>query len=116
ADIDYDGGGQRRALSIRTTSGRTIVGPDDGLLTLAADDIGIEAVHELSDPRWQLYEVSRTFHARDVFAPAAAHLAAGVEVSELGPAVDPTSLVRIDLPTPEVGRAQISATALVVDR
>src|ERR1051325_11266686 len=91
-------------------------GPDNGLLSLAADEIGIEAVHELSDPRFQLREVSRTFHARDIFAPAAAHLAAGVDVSELGPALDPGTLVRIDVPEPEVGRTQISATALVVDR
>ena len=116
AVVDPDVGGRRRAIAIRTRDGRTFVGPDNGLLTLAADDIGIEAVHELSDPRWQLRDVSRTFHARDVFAPAAAHLAAGVEVSELGPALDPASLVRIDLPETEVGRTQISATALVVDR
>ena len=60
--------------------------------------------------------MSRTFHARDIFAPAAAHLAAGVDVSELGPALDPASLARIDVPEPEVGRTQISAKALVVDR
>jgi S-adenosylmethionine hydrolase len=116
AVVDPDVGGHRRAVAIRTTDGRTFVGPDNGLLTLAADEIGIESVHELSDPRFQLHEVSRTFHARDIFAPAAAHLAAGVDVSELGPALDPASLARIDVPEPEVGRTQISAKALVVDR
>jgi S-adenosyl-L-methionine hydrolase (adenosine-forming) len=116
AVVDPDVGGHRRAVAIRTTDGRTFVGPDNGLLTLAADEIGIEAVHELSDPRFQLHEVSRTFHARDIFAPAAAHIAAGVDVSELGPALDPASLVRVDVPEPEVGRTQISAKALVVDR
>ena len=116
AVVDPDVGGHRRAVAIRTVDGRTFVGPDNGLLMLAADDIGIEAVHELADPRFRLHEVSRTFHARDIFAPAAAHLAAGVAVSELGPALDPASLVRVDVPEPEVGRTQISATALVVDR
>jgi hypothetical protein len=116
AVVDPDVGGHRRAVAIRTTDGRTFVGPDNGLLTLAADEIGIEAVHELSDPRFQMHEVSRTFHARDIFAPAAAHIAAGVDVSELGPALDPASLVRVDVPEPEVGRTQISAKALVVDR
>jgi S-adenosylmethionine hydrolase len=116
AVVDPDVGGHRRALAIRTIDGRTFVGPDNGLLTLAADAIGIESVHELAEPRFQLHQVSRTFHARDVFAPAAAHLAAGVEVSELGPRLDPASLVRIDLPEPEVGRTQISSKALIVDR
>ena len=116
AVVDPDVGGHRRAVAIRTADGRTFVGPDNGLLTLAADEIGIEAVHELSDPRYQLREVSRTFHARDIFAPAAAHLATGVDVSELGPVVDPSTLIRIDVPDPEVGRTQVSAKALVVDR
>jgi hypothetical protein len=116
AVVDPDVGGHRRAVAIRTIDGRTFVGPDNGLLTLAADQIGIEAVHEISDPRFQLHEVSRTFHARDIFAPAAAHLAAGVDVTQLGPALDPASLIRIDVPEPEVGRTQISAKALVVDR
>jgi len=60
--------------------------------------------------------VSHTFHARDVFAPAAAHLAAGTALEELGPPLDAASLVRISAPEPEVGRTQISATVLVVDR
>jgi S-adenosyl-L-methionine hydrolase (adenosine-forming) len=63
-----------------------------------------------------LPEVSPTFHARDVFAPVAAHLAAGVALEELGPAVDPATLVRIDIPKPEVGRSRVSATVVAVDR
>ena len=51
-----------------------------------------------------------------VFAPAAAHLANGTEISELGPVVDPDDLVRIDVPEPVVGRTQISTTVLVIDR
>ena len=116
AVVDPDVGGNRRAVAVRTSDGRTFVGPDNGLLTLAADDLGITAVHELADPRFRLSQVSRTFHARDIFAPAAAHLAAGVELSELGPPLQADSLVRIDVPEPEVGRTQVSATVMVVDR
>jgi S-adenosylmethionine hydrolase len=83
---------------------------------LAADDAGVDAAHELVEPRFRLTDVSRTFHARDIFAPAAAHLAAGVELAALGPAVDPADLVRIDVPEPVVGRTQISTTVLVIDR
>jgi len=116
AVVDPGVGSERRAVAVRTRDERVFVGPDNGLLMLAADAVGVEAAHELADPRFRLANVSHTFHARDVFAPAAAHLAAGVALSELGPAVEPRELVRLDLPRPELGRSQISAEVLVVDR
>jgi S-adenosylmethionine hydrolase len=116
AVVDPGVGSDRRAVAVRTRDGRTFVGPDNGLLMLAADDLGVESAHELADPRYRLPAVSNTFHARDIFAPAAAHLAAGVPLAELGPAVGPDRLVHIAVPEPEVGRAQISTTVLVVDR
>jgi S-adenosylmethionine hydrolase len=60
--------------------------------------------------------VSRTFHGRDIFAPAAAHLALGLDPAELGPAVDPAGLVRLEVQEPEVGESRIRATVLLVDR
>jgi len=116
AVVDPGVGGERRAVAVRTADGRTFVGPDNGLLLLAAEQFGIEAVQELVDERYRLPDVSRTFHARDVFAPAAAHLAAGVAIEELGPPLEPSQLVRVDIPDPQVGRSQISATVLAVDR
>jgi S-adenosylmethionine hydrolase len=116
AVVDPDVGGDRHAVAVRTRDGRTFVGPDNGLLMLAADELGVDAAHELADARYRLPEVSRTFHARDVFAPAAAHLASGVPIDELGPALDPAALVRVDLPDPEVGRSQLGATVLSIDR
>jgi S-adenosylmethionine hydrolase len=116
AVVDPGVGGDRRAVAVRTDDGRTFVGPDNGLLMLAADELGVAAAHELRDERYRLPDISRTFHARDIFAPAAAHLAAGVALGELGPAVEPAELVRIDLPDPAVGKSQISATVLSVDR
>jgi hypothetical protein len=116
AVVDPGVGGSRRAIAVRTRDGRTFVGPDNGLLLLAADDAGVESAHELVETRYRLPDVSRTFHARDIFAPAAAHLASGVEISALGPAVDPAGLVRLDVPEPVIGRTQISTTVLVVDR
>ena len=116
AVVDPGVGGDRRAIAVRTGEGRVFVGPDNGLLMLAADEGGIERAHALESAAYRLPEVSRTFHARDVFSPAAAHLAAGVALDELGPALDPESLVRIAVPEPEVGRTQVSATVLGVDR
>jgi S-adenosylmethionine hydrolase len=116
AVVDPDVGGNRRALAVRTNDGRVFVGPDNGLLMLAADDAGVAAAHELTNERYRLPQVSRTFHARDIFAPAAAHIAAGVAVDELGPPVESSTLVRIGVPEPEIGRSQISATVLAIDR
>jgi S-adenosylmethionine hydrolase len=116
AVVDPGVGSRRRPLAVRTSDGRVFVGPDNGLLLLAADELGIETAHELADERYRLSEVSRTFHARDVFAPAAAHLAAGIAIEQLGPPIDPSELVRVDAPDPEVGQALISATVVGIDR
>ena len=89
-------------VAIRTGDGRVYVGPDNGLLTLAADRGPIDAARSLTNPRYHLEHVSRTFHARDIFAPVAAHLAVGVHFDDLGEEVDPATLVRLDLPV--VGR------------
>ena len=59
--------------------------------------------------------MSRTFHGRDIFAPAAAHLARGLALGELGPPIDPGALVRLELPRAEVRPNRISATVLYVD-
>jgi S-adenosylmethionine hydrolase len=116
AVVDPDVGGKRRAVAVATQGGRIFVGPDNGLLMLAADELGITAAHEIANERYRLQKVSKTFHARDIFAPAAAHLASGVAVEDLGPPIDPDTLVRIYVPEPSVGRTQVSTTVLVIDR
>jgi S-adenosyl-L-methionine hydrolase (adenosine-forming) len=116
AVVDPGVGGDRRAIAVATEGGRLFVGPDNGLLMLAADEAGVSAAHELVNPAYRLENVSRTFHARDVFSPAAAHLAAGVSIGDLGPPLDPRDLVRLEVPKAEVGRSQIAATVLTVDR
>ncbi|HUP33045.1 MAG TPA: SAM-dependent chlorinase/fluorinase [Gaiellaceae bacterium] len=115
AVIDPGVGSSRRALALRDREGRFYVGPDNGLLIPAADRTGIEVAHELASPEYALESISRTFHGRDLFAPAAAHLSQGVEIGELGPPVDPDALVRLDLPEPDLGLERISATVLYVD-
>jgi S-adenosyl-L-methionine hydrolase (adenosine-forming) len=117
AVIDPGVGGQRRPLVLRTGEGRLFVGPDNGLLIPAAEGVGgIEAAHELANAEYALDSVSRTFHGRDLFSPAAAHLALGVEPAELGPPVDPVALARIEVPEPEIGTHRIRATILYIDR
>jgi S-adenosylmethionine hydrolase len=117
AVVDPGVGGQRRPLALRDGDGRLYVGPDNGLLLPAADRFGgvAEAV-ELANPAYALAHVSRTFHGRDLFSPAAAHLALGVPLGDLGPPLDPEALVRLDVPAPEIGGKRIRATVLAVDR
>jgi S-adenosyl-L-methionine hydrolase (adenosine-forming) len=116
AVVDPGVGSQRRPLALRTGDERLLVGPDNGLLIPAAEATGgIDAAHELANPDYALETVSRTFHGRDLFSPAAAHLARGVPLDELGPPIDPQALVRLDVPTPEIGQNRIRATILYVD-
>ena len=115
AVVDPGVGGPRRALALRDADGRLYVGPDNGLLLPAADRAGVEEACEIVNPEYALSPVSRTFHGRDIFAPAAAHLARGLNLAELGPPVDPAALVRLELPRPEVRANRISATVLYVD-
>ncbi len=117
AVVDPGVGGARRPLALRDGEGRIHVGPDNGLLVLAADKLGgIAEAHELANPAYALESVSRTFHGRDLFSPAAAHLALGVPLSELGPPIDPDALARLDLPQPDIGATRIHSTVLSIDR
>jgi S-adenosyl-L-methionine hydrolase (adenosine-forming) len=115
AVVDPGVGGPRRPLALQDGEGRLYIGPDNGLLLPAATRAGIVAAHELANPAYALESISRTFHGRDLFAPAAAHLALGVPLGELGPPLDPEGLVALDLPPPEIGESAVLATVLYVD-
>jgi S-adenosylmethionine hydrolase len=117
AVVDPGVGGERKPLALRGCDGRLYVGPDNGLLLVAAERLGgVEEAVELAEAAYRLEPVAPTFHGRDIFAPAAAHLAAGVELGALGPQTPPAELVRLELPAPEVGTRRIRATVLYVDR
>ena len=102
AVVDPGVGSDRRAVAVRDREGRVFVGPDNGLLVPAAERGGIEGAWALENAAYRLERVSRTFHGRDVFAPAAAYIATGVMPEELGPALEPASLVRLELPAAEI--------------
>jgi S-adenosylmethionine hydrolase len=117
AVVDPGVGGARRALALRDGEGRIHIGPDNGLLISAAEKLGgIAEAHELTNPEYALESVSRTFHGRDLFAPAAAHVSLGVPLADLGPPIDPDALARLDVPQPEVGASRIHCTVLSIDR
>jgi S-adenosyl-L-methionine hydrolase (adenosine-forming) len=116
AVVDPDVGAKRRAVALRTVEGRLLVGPDNGLLWLAAEASGgaVEVV-EISRSPLRLEPVAATFHGRDIFAPVAAHLAAGVELAETGDPCDPAALVALELPQAVLVAGSLEVRVLDVD-
>lgn len=95
AVVDPGVGSERKPIAIRTRQGRVLVGPDNGIFTLVMQADEVEQAVELRNTRYfRAGQTSSTFHGRDVFAPVAAHLAAGTPLDSLGPSIVP---VRLDL-------------------
>ncbi|MEM9567241.1 MAG: SAM-dependent chlorinase/fluorinase [Cyanobacteria bacterium P01_E01_bin.34] len=94
AVVDPGVGGQRRAVAVEYECGICVV-PDNGLLSQMCDRFLAKAAVVLDNPKyWRVPNPSRTFHGRDIFAPAGAHLAAGVPLAQLGSLIDPATLRR----------------------
>jgi S-adenosyl-L-methionine hydrolase (adenosine-forming) len=117
AVVDPQVGTERRGVAVRTGDGRILVGPDNGLLSLAWERCGgVEVAVDVTRSPHRLEPVSATFHGRDIFAPVAARLAAGAELADAGDPLEPEALVVVDLPKPRREDGGIVAHALVVDR
>jgi len=96
AVVDPGVGTDRLAVALRTARGDVLVGPDNGLLIPAAEALGgIVEARVLANRELMLSEVSSSFHGRDIFAPMAGHLAAGVPFEQVGPSVPVETLVRL---------------------
>jgi S-adenosylmethionine hydrolase len=117
AVVDPDVGAERRAVALRLADERVLIGPDNGLLSLAAEVGGgvVEAV-EIAHSPFRLEPVSATFHGRDIFAPVAAHLASGAALAEAGQPCHPGELAGVELPRPRREDGALVAHALYVDR
>jgi S-adenosylmethionine hydrolase len=118
AVVDPEVGAERRAIALRTTEeDRILVGPDNGLLSLAASLFGgIAEVVDITRSHHRLEPVSATFHGRDLFAPVAAHLAAGAPLGDAGDPLDPDEIVRLDMPLARMEEDRILAHAVDFDR
>ena len=117
AVVDPQVGTERRAVALSCRDGRVLVGPDNGLLSLAWEGAGgVEVAVDVSRSPHRLEPVSATFHGRDVFAPVAARLAEGAELAGAGEPVDPSTLARVELAEPRVENGALVAHALTVDR
>jgi len=117
AVVDPGVGGPRRAVVLRSGEDRFFVGPDNGLLVLAAEtDGGIDHAWEITNHELFLQPMSATFHGRDVFAPAAASLATGLPPAQVGPEIDPAGLIRVQLPATHATPHGLRAAAVLIDR
>jgi S-adenosylmethionine hydrolase len=112
AVVDPGVGTDRRAVAVRLGQ-RWLVAPDNGLAAAAGEP---DHVRILDWRRMDLAEPSATFHGRDLFAPAAARLAAGADPAAIGPELSPGALIASPLPAPRHERSRIVATVLHVDR
>jgi S-adenosylmethionine hydrolase len=84
--IDPGVGTERKGIAVELANGRYLVGPDNGVLSLAMERWGVKAVREIASPAFQREHHSETFHGRDVFSPAGAHIAIGSPpFAEIGP-------------------------------
>jgi S-adenosylmethionine hydrolase len=115
--VDPGVGTGRRSVVLETGSGHYFVSPDNGTLTLVAEDLGIAGLREIDESRFRRpgSELSYTFHGRDVYAYAAAHLASGrTAFADIGPALAP-EVVRLDYQQPVVEGSRLSGNIPILD-
>ncbi|MFH1143989.1 MAG: SAM-dependent chlorinase/fluorinase [Candidatus Eisenbacteria bacterium] len=110
--VDPGVGTDRRGIAVYT-NGHLFVGPDNGVLSPALTQARV-FVRQISDVDYALPQKSDTFHGRDVFAPAAAHLASGISLERMGPEVE--DYVVLDLPKPHVLKGRIEGQIVRIDR
>jgi S-adenosylmethionine hydrolase len=115
AVVDPGVGSTRKGVVVVAEQG-VLVGPDNGLLLPAAEALGgVKAAYELAAEEYRLATVSHTFHGRDIFAPAAAHLTLGVEPADFGPEIEPGSLFRLPDPKVVIASQKLTSEVLSVD-
>jgi hypothetical protein len=116
AVVDPGVGTARRPVALKVARGDVLIGPDNGLLRPAARRLGdVVSAVELTSETHRLHPVSTSFHGRDIFAPAAAHLAAGVPVEDLGPGLDPSSLVDLVIPDAQPLADGVASSVIYID-
>lgn len=114
--VDPVGSAPARAVAVASTAGAVLVGPDNGVLSLAVEQLGgAEAAYELRDERYWLEPGGSAFRGRDVFAPVAAHLAGGLPLPQVGPRLDLAGLVRLRLREAVVDDDHVHAEVRQVD-
>jgi S-adenosylmethionine hydrolase len=114
--VDPGVGTARRPIAIETGRGDYLVGPDNGVLLPGAERLGgVARVHQIDNTQYRLPVVSATFHGRDLFSPAAAHLALGVPLEAIGPPLEPSDLTPIDWPQVVIRDGELETSVIYRD-
>jgi len=114
--IDPTVGSTRKAIVVKSKRGQYFVLPDNGLMTLVQDRDGLEAAREITNPMWMIgAALSSTFHGRDIFSPAGAHLARGDDWTQVGPELDLAKLVRLNLAPAKLDDRGLSGDVIATD-
>ena len=112
--VDPGVGTSRKAVIVKSKKGQYFVLPDNGIITPVTDRDGLEGAHEITNTAWMIGDnISSTFHGRDIFSPAAAHLAAGEDWTLAGPEVG--DLVRLSPRTATVEANGITGPVIGLD-
>jgi S-adenosylmethionine hydrolase len=112
--VDPGVGTSRKAVIVKTKKGQYFVVPDNGLMTPIVDKDGLEGAREITNPAWMIGDkISSTFHGRDIFSPAGAHLALGEDWTQAGPPVN--ELVRLNPPTATLDAKGITGEVIGLD-
>jgi hypothetical protein len=114
--VDPTVGSARKAIVVESKRAQFFVLPDNGLITLTADRDGLEAAREITNPAWMIgAALSSTFHGRDIFSPAAAHLARGDDWTQVGPELEVAKLVRLDLKPARLDEHGLNGEVIATD-
>jgi S-adenosylmethionine hydrolase len=114
--VDPGVGSTRKAIIAKSKAGQYFVLPDNGLLTLVQNRDGIEAAREITNLQWMLgAKLSSSFHGRDIFSPAAAHLARGDDWTQAGPELDVSKLVRLNIQSATVNNKGLHGQVIGTD-
>jgi S-adenosylmethionine hydrolase len=114
--IDPGVGSTRKAIVAKSKRGQYFVLPDNGLMTLVQDRDGIEGAREITNRGWMIgAALSSTFHGRDIFSPVGAHLAHGSDWRDVGPELEVSKLVRLDLQASRLDERGLSGEVIALD-
>lgn len=114
--IDPTVGSARKAVVVKSKRGQYFVLPDNGLMTLVQDRDGIESAREITNRDWMIgAALSSTFHGRDIFSPVGAHLVRGDDWTGVGPELDVSKLVRLDIAPAKLDERGLSGEVIATD-
>ncbi len=114
--IDPGVGSTRKAVIVKSKRGQYFVLPDNGLMTLVQDRDGLESARAITNREWMIGSaLSSTFHGRDIFSPVGAHLAHGEDWTKVGPELQVSKLVRLDLVASRLDEHGLSGEVIATD-